>query len=88
MDGNITIESLASDLNEQVLNPIPVIISDRNLAIREKRESKCLVTIRRSNKLLEAVQLPTIINLNPRSIYNKVDEFKTMIDQLDCKLCM
>ena len=33
------------------------------------------------------MQLPVIANLNPRNIYNKADEFKTMIDQLDISLC-
>ena len=46
-----------------------------------------LVTIKRNNKILDAAQLPVVINLNPRSIYNKAEEFKTMMDQLDCTLC-
>ena len=33
-----------------------------------------LITIKRSNKLLEASNLPTVINLNPRSLYNKQNE--------------
>ena len=37
--------------------------------------------------MLDAVQLPTVVNLNPRSIYNKAEEFKIMMDQLDCSLC-
>ena len=87
MDGNISINSTTSDSLDEIFNPIPVIVSNRAFSRREKRESKSLVRIRRSNKLLEAVQLPVVINLNPRSIYNKVDEFKTMIEQLNCTLC-
>ena len=46
-----------------------------------------MITIKRSNKILDAAQLPVVINLNPKSIYNKAEEFKIMMDQLDCTLC-
>ena len=39
------------------------------------------ITIKRSNKLLHALDLPTIISLNPRSIYNKVDEFHILVEE-------
>ena len=40
------------------------------------------------NKLVDdALHLPLVINLNPRSVYNKVEEFKTMIEQMECGLC-
>ena len=45
------------------------------------------VRIKRSNKLLTAVQVPVVVNLNPRSIYNKADEFKTMMEQLEVGVC-
>ena len=44
-----------------------------------RKTPRVLHTIKRSNKLLEALSLPTIVNLNPRSIYNKVDEFHTFV---------
>ena len=34
-------------------------------------------------KIQESIQLPTLCNLNPRSIYNKVDEFKEFIENED-----
>ena len=34
-----------------------------------------------SNKLKEAIVLPTCMNLNPRSIYNKAKEFITFIQE-------
>ena len=50
--------------------------------------SKCnLVTIKRSNKIVEASRLPVVLNLNPRSFYNKADEFETLIEQLDTGVC-
>ena len=35
---------------------------------------------------MEALELPTVLNLNPRSVYNKVDEFHTLVEELqvDC----
>ena len=55
LDGNISLNSDEIDNLDESANPIPVMISDRNFIRREKRESKWLVRIRRSNKLLEAV---------------------------------
>ena len=46
-----------------------------------------LKTIKRSNKISEASNLPTVINLNPRSLYQKVDEFKTLIEQTEAGVC-
>ena len=42
-----------------------------------------LITIKRSNKPIQALNLPTIANINPRSVYNKVNEFHTFIEQED-----
>ena len=36
-------------------------------------------TIKRSNKVLEALALPTLCNLNPRSLYNKINEFQEFV---------
>ena len=40
-----------------------------------------LKVIQRSNKLINALELPVIMNLNPRSVYNKIDEFHTFVEQ-------
>ena len=37
--------------------------------------------IKRSNKLISALQLPKIVNVYPRSIMNKINEFKTFIEE-------
>ena len=39
-----------------------------------------------NSKLFQALNLPTICNLNPRSIYNKVNQFKTFVTQEDIDL--
>ena len=38
-------------------------------------------TVRRNNLFLQAIELPTVMNLNPRSIYNKSEEFPLLLDQ-------
>jgi len=47
---------------------------------------KNIKTIKRSNKLIEALVLPRIININPRSVYNKVIEFHNFVkeESIDC----
>ena len=35
--------------------------------------------IKLKNKVEEALELPTLCNLNPRSLYNKIDEFRAFI---------
>ena len=37
--------------------------------------------MKRNNKLFQASELPIIANMNPRSVYNKVDEFCAFIKE-------
>ena len=74
--------------------PIPVIRNrkfidrPRNWP-RNKLRQRNVKTVKRSNKQIEALMLPTVININPRSIYNKLDEFHTLVQDLDADLvCM
>ena len=43
-------------------------------------------TLRRNNIILQSVELPVVINLNPRSIYNKAEDFRLILEQYsaDC----
>ena len=41
--------------------------------------SKVVTTVKRSNKIVQALHLPKIANLNPRSVYNKLEEFCTFV---------
>ena len=70
---------------------IPVIISNRNEITSETNlrgsNLKNLVTVKRNNKLIEASHLPVVVNLNPRSLYNKTEEFKTLIEQSEAGIC-
>ena len=39
------------------------------------------ITVKRSNKIVHALNLPTVINLNPRSVYNKIYEFHVLVKE-------
>ena len=56
---------------------------------RRKENYKNLVVIKPSKKVFQALSLPKVLNLNPRSIYNKVEEFSTFVkeEQVDL-ICM
>ena len=57
--------------------------------IRQAKQARNLVVVKRSNKLGQALNLPKVLNLNPRSIYNKIDEFVTFVTEEDVDLiCM
>ena len=56
---------------------------------RRKELFQNLVVIKPSNKVCQALSLPKVLNLNPRSIYNKIDEFKTFVTEEQVDLtCM
>ena len=69
---------------------IPVHISDRPNSLQNnirRSDPTNLIRIRRHDKLIEASRLPVVINLNPRSLYNKLDEFRTLIEQTEAGVC-
>ena len=53
---------------------------------RKSRKPRIVCTVKRSNNQLEALSLPTMMNINPRSIYNKSDEFHTLVTELEVDL--
>ena len=57
--------------------------------MRKSGKTRNLVVVKRSDKLCQALNLPKVLNLNPRSIYNKIDEFVTFVTEEDVDLiCM
>ena len=69
---------------------IPVIINyDRPTAsgnIISPRLPPVRKTIRTSQRVLQAAALPTFINLNARSIYNKQREFELLVEQYEADI--
>ena len=77
------------DDRDEGIKPIPVIINQRKTKFKanDKVQNKTnLKTIKRSNKLMQALNLPTVMNVNPRSIYNKAAEFHDFVEEelIDC----
>ena len=59
--------------------------------VRKKRQYKFqnLITVQRSDRIFQALNLPKVLNLNPRSIYNKLEEFVTFVQEEEVDLiCM
>ena len=98
-DGNVTMDSdnynseseyndLSFHHNCTTPQPIPVIIKPRQpRATQSYRVSANTIIKHSDKKVLTATQLPKVVNLNTRSVYNKKEEFKTMMEQLDVDLC-
>ena len=65
---------------------IPVVISSqRNIcqSMDSVRQPVRQTIKKRRNVVLQSVELPVFMNLNPRSIYNKTDDFKLLVDQYE-----
>ena len=93
---NISVDSSLSVKSESCLNisddseifSIPVIISSRLPDPASSARTPVLRKVKyNSKKIATASQLPVVVNLNPRSIYNKRNEFRTMMEQLDADCC-
>ena len=98
-DGNVTFQTSSPSQNEQSSPSkneqfnIPTIVTSgrTDLPSYKLKQTQCrkpnLKTIKRSNKISEASNLPIVLNLNPRSLYQKLDEFQTLIEQTDAGVC-
>ena len=60
--------------------------SDELNAPNKKKKTKNSKVISKSNKFMQALSLPTICNMNPRSVYNKVEEFHAFIEEEEVDL--
>ena len=78
-DGNDT--SLTETDNE---TSIPVRITIRNShRVQAERLPPVRKVLKRNNIIMQSIELPIIINLNLRSLYNKVDDLKLVLEQYD-----
>ena len=50
-------------------------------ARNKEQNHKHLKTIHRSNKLVQALDLPVVMNVNPRSIYKKLNDFHEIVKE-------
>ena len=77
-------EKVSSPPMKQTKHQTKQTIQDKSLNINKQTLSNKHVNM--SNKFLQAFSLPVLVNMNPRSIYNKVDEFHEFVKQytVDC----
>ena len=61
--------------------PIPVLVNQRTENIVSEPRLPVRKVIKRNNIFLEALVLPSVMNINPRAVYIEVDEFLTLVDQ-------
>ena len=87
---NIPIPVHISNRN-QFINPMKTALQNpggvpKNSKIQKKTNN---ITVKRSNKPFFNIssELPTVLNLNPRSIYNRTEEFSNLISQYNVDVC-
>ena len=78
LDGNDSFCDEGQDIQSQ----IPVHVSQGRPKTSNGVEKRIPVrkAIKRNNIILQGLKLPTVININPRSKYNKSEEFKILVD--------
>ena len=83
LDGNITLSNETNSITGSNEFQIPVFISQSRERAKSNLELRAPVrkVLKRNNLLLQGIELPTVININPRSIYNKTDDFKILLEQ-------
>ena len=62
-------------------SPISVIIGHRPIKTFSERETPVRNVIRRSNKCIQALSLPTILSYNMRSLWGKLNSFATDMEE-------
>ena len=103
-DGNVSLissesessyqEHVLTNRSQESANHIPVHISaNRSEVFRSPelndRGKPVRATLRRDNRIIQSINLPVVININPRSIYNKCEEFSLLIEQYGASvICM
>ena len=76
-------ESENSIEKERLSNKIRYFRNERKL---KQFRSRNLITVKRSDKIIEALSLPKVLSMNPRSIYNKLAEFVTFVKEEEVSL--
>ena len=84
-DGNISFDDYSLPVNPTThgVFSIPVQISERIPKVQCAERISVRKVIKRNNLLLQAIDVPSIMNINPRSVYNKVNEFLTLVEQYE-----
>ena len=83
LDGNVSFETTT------IGKPITVHVSERQKILEpQPRRPPVRKTLVRHAILSQSMALPSIMNINPRSIYNKTEDFKLLIEQYEADCIM
>ena len=88
LDENVSFLSVSES---DVINQIPVYVSNYRPPARvpTNKRKPVRTTVKRNNLVLQSINLPVIMNINPRSIYSKSEEFSLLLDQYSADIvCM
>ena len=47
-----------------------------------------MTNVKRNERVCQALNLPVLVNMNPRSVYNKIEEFHTFVEEEEVDLVM
>ena len=85
IDGNDSIFSNTFEKSFNADSKIPVHVSNRRLrkSLNSGKRVSVRKVLKRNNIVMQALELPIVMNLNPRSIYNKADDLKLLIEQYE-----
>ena len=86
LDGKLSI--LDELIQTETESFIPVHISQyRNqMPILKPKRTPYRTTIKRNSVILQSIELPVILNINPRSLYNKKNEFRILVEEYSADL--
>lgn len=71
---------------DEIRRTIDVNKPMKKKTIDNKKDTSKDTSKEKENRFEQALNLPTICNINPRSIYNKADEFHTLVEEEELDL--
>ena len=74
-----------SEFDDEQSESIEIHVSSHREKVPQYNQQRVPIrkSIKRNNAVLQALSLPVVINLNPRSMYNKVDDLKIIVEQYE-----
>ena len=69
--------------NEAKLIPVHISTARQVKSALSDRGKPVRKTVQRNNIILQSLSLPVVININPRSLYNKSEEFSLLLEQYE-----
>ena len=73
----------SSEHRKEIRGSYDLEYPDQNIDVHKMKKSnvKNVKTVKTQNRFVQAFNLPTLCNMNPRSIYNKIEEFHEFVKE-------